>query len=48
MVVLDEFNEPTLTLPAVGDTMTFSFPSRGPLVLDHAPVNPVEVLLAEV
>jgi putative spermidine/putrescine transport system ATP-binding protein len=46
-VVVDEFNEPTLTLPSVGDTVTFAFPARGPLVLDHAPANPVDALIAE-
>jgi putative spermidine/putrescine transport system ATP-binding protein len=48
-VVLDEFNEPTLTLPALGDTATISFPQDGPLVLDpKAPVDSVEALIAEV
>jgi putative spermidine/putrescine transport system ATP-binding protein len=47
-VILDEFNEPTLKLPAVGETATVSFPPDGPLVLDAgAPVESVEELIAE-
>jgi putative spermidine/putrescine transport system ATP-binding protein len=47
-VILDEFNEPTLTLPQLGDTVTVSFPQDGPLVLDaKAPVQSVEELIAE-
>jgi putative spermidine/putrescine transport system ATP-binding protein len=47
-VVLDEFNEPTLTLPQLQDTVTISFPQDGPLVLDaKAPVESVEALIAE-
>jgi putative spermidine/putrescine transport system ATP-binding protein len=47
-VVLDEFNEPTLTLPQLGETATISFPQDGPLVLDaKAPVESVEALIAE-
>ena len=47
-VVLDEFNEPTLTLPQLGETTTISFPQDGPLVLDaKAPVESVEALIAE-
>jgi putative spermidine/putrescine transport system ATP-binding protein len=48
IVSLDEFNEPTLKLPEVGETLTINFPADGPLVLDSAPENPAEVLLAEV
>jgi putative spermidine/putrescine transport system ATP-binding protein len=48
VVVLDEFNEPTLKLPNIGDTATLSFPQEGPLVLDaKAPVESVEELIAE-
>jgi putative spermidine/putrescine transport system ATP-binding protein len=47
IVSLDEFNEPTLTLPTVGETLTISFPVDGPLVLDSAPVDHVEALIAE-
>jgi putative spermidine/putrescine transport system ATP-binding protein len=47
IVSLDEFNEPTLTLPTVGETLTISFPADGPLVLDSAPVDHVEALIAE-
>jgi putative spermidine/putrescine transport system ATP-binding protein len=47
VVSLDEFNEPTLKLPEVGETLTINFPADGPLVLDSAPVNPVEALIAE-
>jgi putative spermidine/putrescine transport system ATP-binding protein len=47
-VVLDEFNEPTLKLPELQDTVTISFPQDGPLVLDaKAPVESVEALIAE-
>ncbi len=48
VVVLDEFNEPTLKLPQLGETVTVSFPQDGPLVLDaKAPVESVEALIAE-
>jgi putative spermidine/putrescine transport system ATP-binding protein len=47
-VVLDEFNEPTLKLPNLGDTATINFPQDGPLVLDpKAPVESVEALISE-
>jgi putative spermidine/putrescine transport system ATP-binding protein len=47
-VVLDEFNEPTLKLPDLQDTVTISFPQDGPLVLEaKAPVESVEALIAE-
>jgi putative spermidine/putrescine transport system ATP-binding protein len=48
VVSLDEFNEPTLRLPELGETVTISFPADGPLVLDTAaPIETVEELLAE-
>jgi len=48
VVVCDEFNEPTLKLPQLQDTVTVSFPQDGPLVLDaKAPVESVEELIAE-
>ena len=48
IVILDEFNEPTLKLPELEDTVTISFPQDGPLVLDaKAPVESVEELIAE-
>jgi putative spermidine/putrescine transport system ATP-binding protein len=48
VVVLDEFNEPTLKLPQLGETVTVSFPPDGPLVLDpKAPIESVEELIAE-
>ena len=48
VVVLDEFNEPTLKLPKLEDTVTVNFPQDGPLVLDaKAPVESVEALIAE-
>jgi putative spermidine/putrescine transport system ATP-binding protein len=48
VVVLDEFNEPTLKLPQLEDAVTVSFPREGPLVLDpKAPVESVEELIAE-
>jgi putative spermidine/putrescine transport system ATP-binding protein len=47
-VVLDEFNEPTLKLPQLEETVTINFPIDGPLVLDaKAPVESVEALIAE-
>jgi putative spermidine/putrescine transport system ATP-binding protein len=47
VVSLDEFNEPTLKLPAVGDDLTIHFPADGPLVLNEAPQDPAEVLIAQ-
>ena len=48
VVILDEFNEPTLKLPNLGETVTVSFPQDGPLVLDtKAEVESVEALIAE-
>ncbi|MEO5703874.1 MAG: ABC transporter ATP-binding protein [Candidatus Limnocylindrales bacterium] len=48
IVILDEFNEPTLTLPQLGETATISFPQIGPLVLEaKAAVQSVEELIAE-
>ena len=48
VVVLDEFNEPTLKLPELEETVTITFPEDGPLVLDaKAPVESVEALIAE-
>ena len=48
VVVLDEFNEPTLKLPQLEEAVTVSFPQEGPLVLDaKAPVESVEELIAE-
>jgi putative spermidine/putrescine transport system ATP-binding protein len=48
VVVLDEFNEPTLKLPQIDETVTVTFPHEGPLVLDaKAPVESVEELIAE-
>jgi putative spermidine/putrescine transport system ATP-binding protein len=45
-VVLDEFNEPTLKLPQLEETVTVSFPQDGPLVLDaKEPVESVEALI---
>ena len=47
-MILDEFNEPTLKLPQLGETATISFPEDGPLVLDaKAPLDSVEALIAE-
>jgi len=47
-VILDEFNEPTLHLPELGETATITFPADGPLVLDaKAPLDSVEALIAE-
>jgi putative spermidine/putrescine transport system ATP-binding protein len=34
VVSLDEFNEPTLELPSIADSIVISFPAEGPLVVD--------------
>jgi putative spermidine/putrescine transport system ATP-binding protein len=48
VVVLDEFNEPTLNLPKLEDTVTVNFPQDGPLVLDpKESIESVEALIAE-
>jgi putative spermidine/putrescine transport system ATP-binding protein len=48
VLMLDEFNEPGLKVPQLGDTVAVSFPMDGPLVLDAtAPVEEVEALIAE-
>jgi putative spermidine/putrescine transport system ATP-binding protein len=48
IVILDEFNEPGLTLPKLGEQVTVNFPMDGPLVLDAAArVESVEALIAE-
>ena len=48
VVMLDEFNEPGLTVPQLGDRVVVSFPMDGPLVVDAtAPVESVEELIAE-
>ena len=48
VVMLDEFNEPSLKVPQLGDMVAVSFPMDGPLVLDAtAPVEEVEALIAE-
>ncbi len=44
---LDEFNERAFVLPTIGSTTTISFPAEGPLVLDEAPADTVEELIAE-
>jgi len=46
-VTLDEFNEPTLVLPKLGDSTAVSFPAEGPLVLESVPVIDPEELVAE-
>ena len=48
VMMLDEFNEPGLKVPQLGDFVAVSFPMDGPLVLDAAaPVESVEELIAE-
>ncbi len=48
VLMLDEFNEPGLAVPQLGDRVAVSFPMDGPLVLDAAaPVESVEELIAE-
>jgi putative spermidine/putrescine transport system ATP-binding protein len=48
VVSLDEFNEPTLVLPALGSTADVSFPAEGPLVIGTgASLERVEELIAE-
>jgi putative spermidine/putrescine transport system ATP-binding protein len=48
VLILDEFNEPSLKLPQLGEMVTVSFPMDGPLVLEaKAAVESVEELIAE-
>ena len=48
VVMLDEFNEPGLKVPQIGDRVAVSFPMDGPLVIDaKAAVESVEALIAE-
>ena len=48
VLILDEFNEPSLKLPEIGEMVTVSFPMDGPLVLEaNAAVESVEALIAE-
>ena len=47
VVTVDEFNEPTLVLPQIGETATVSFPAEGPLVLESIPVVDPDELIAE-
>ena len=46
-MILDEFNEPTLKLPQLEETVTISFPEDGPLVLESEPVIDSVELVAE-
>jgi putative spermidine/putrescine transport system ATP-binding protein len=43
VVTLDSFNEPTLRLPALGDSVDISFPAEGPLILAAAAITPLDV-----
>ena len=48
VLMFDEFNEPSLKVPQLGDMVAVSIPMDGPLVLDTtAPVEEVEALIAE-
>jgi len=47
LVTLDVFNEPTLVLPKLQESITISFPADGPLVLESAPVVDPDALVAE-
>ncbi len=47
LVTLDVFNEPTLVLPQLEQSITISFPAEGPLVLASAPVIVPDELAAE-
>jgi putative spermidine/putrescine transport system ATP-binding protein len=48
VVAIDEFNEPTLKAPALGETADLSFPAEGTLVIDAAAsIERVEELIAE-
>jgi putative spermidine/putrescine transport system ATP-binding protein len=47
LVTVDEFNEPTLVLPALESAVAISFPAEGPLVLESVPVIEPDVLIAE-
>jgi len=46
LVTLDEFNEPTLVLPQLEESISISFPADGPLVLESVPVVDVDALVA--
>ncbi|MEO7664612.1 MAG: ABC transporter ATP-binding protein [Candidatus Limnocylindrales bacterium] len=48
VVTLDEFNEPTLVLPQLEESVTLSFPARGPLLLGANPVLVPDELAVEV
>ena len=43
VVTLDVFNEPTLVLPQLGETLAISFPAEGPLVLDSTTAVPMDL-----
>ncbi len=47
VVTLDVFNEPTLVLPQLQESITISFPAEGPLVLESVPVAGPDLLAAE-
>jgi putative spermidine/putrescine transport system ATP-binding protein len=47
LVTVDEFNEPTLVLPALESAVAISFPAEGPLVLESVPIIEPDELIAE-
>jgi putative spermidine/putrescine transport system ATP-binding protein len=47
VVTLDEFNEPTLVLPKLRESIAISFPAEGPLVLESVPIIDPDQLIAE-
>ncbi len=46
-VTLDVFNEPTLVLPRIDESIVISFATEGPLVLESAPALVPDLLAAE-
>jgi putative spermidine/putrescine transport system ATP-binding protein len=47
VVTLDVFNEPTLVLPQLGETLAISFPAEGPLVMESGTIVVPDVLAGE-
>ena len=47
VVSVDTFNDPNLTVPVFGATVSVSFPREAVLVLETPPVQSAEALIAE-
>ncbi len=47
VVSVDTFNDPNLSVPTHGETVAVSFPKEAVLVLETAPVQTTETLIAE-